>query len=67
MEFEVVGQLDEGHVGVVEVHLDSDLKLSPAHLLDFEGVFVYFWIFLLVHLTGFWKEACSLKTTFLMR
>lgn len=67
MEFEVVGQFDAGHVGVVEVHLNSNLELSPADLLDFEWMFVYFWIFRLVHLTGFWKEACNLNTTFLMR
>ena len=67
MEFEVVGQFDAGHVGVVEVHLNSNLELSPADLLDFEWMFVYFWIYRLVHLTGFWKEACNLNTTFLMR
>ena len=42
MEFEVMGQLDEGHVGVMEVHLNANFELSPADFLDFEGVLVYF-------------------------
>lgn len=62
-----MGHFDVRHVGVVEMHLDEDLELAPAHLLDLVGRTVYLCVGRGVPLMGFWKEVCRMKTTFLMR
>ena len=62
-----VGDLDVGHVGVVEMNLNQNLELSPTYFLYFEGWFVNFCMEKGLPLIGFWKEECNLNTTFLMR
>lgn len=52
---------------MVEVNLYHNLKLSPPDLLNFIRRLCDFYMFELVHLIGFWKDECNLKTTFLIR